>query len=98
MRSDHRWFFKQAISFYMDAGRPIPDWALEEIESDSECRRFLREQRSLIREIEGAIDEERVETTEAFEARIVTAVEEDWASRDFDFGQRSRDREFGGHL
>jgi len=99
MRSEHRWFFKQAVSFYMDAGRPIPDWVLTEIESDSECRRFLREQRSLIHDIEEAIDDERVETRENLEARIVSAVEADWASHPVvDAERRDRDQEVGGSV
>lgn len=98
MRSEHRWFYKQAVSFYLDAGRPIPDWVLTEIEGDSECRRFLREQRTLIHNIEGAIEEGRVEAREDFESRIVSAVEADWGSRQDEFGRGDRDAEVGGSI
>lgn len=75
MKQEHRWFYKQAVSFYLDAGRALPRRVRREVERDEECREYYRDQLAVVREIERHAEEVDALTPQALPSEILERLD-----------------------
>ena len=77
MKPEHRWFYKQAVSFYLDAGRPLPRGVRREVERDPECRAFYHDQMTVVREIERSVEDCCDQVPGSLESAILLRLDAD---------------------